>query len=156
MNFHHFFSGSHFNDLLLRIEIQWVGSQVFHGMASHSTQVAWEKHNFYIVIIVRHVLASCGAVKRLSVTLHATLYWNSNLCSPLTHVYFQDPCFISITFLFSILTLTLDSILGTPYAQPCLTFSILCLLPVYPDRGFYNPISDLLIPTMLATLHSPQ
>ena len=37
-------------------------------------------------------------------------------CSPLTHFRFQDPYFVSITFLFSILTLTLDSIFGTPYA----------------------------------------
>ena len=37
-------------------------------------------------------------------------------CSPLTHVRFQDPYFISVTFLFSILTLTLDLVFRTPYA----------------------------------------
>ena len=46
-----------------------------------------------------------------TVTLCATPYQNSNPCSPLTHVHFQDPYLISITFLFSIITLTLDSVL---------------------------------------------
>ena len=74
--------------------------------------------------------------------------WNSNSYSPLTHVHFQDSCFISITFLFSILTLTLDSVLGTPYSHPCPTFPIPCPLPIYPDRGFCNPVLDLLIPLL--------
>ena len=83
-----------------------------------------------------------------NVTLHATLYPNSNSCSPLTHVRFQDPYFIFIAFLLSILTSTLDSILGAPYAQPCPTFPVPCLFPNYPDRGFHNPILDLLIPLL--------
>ena len=53
---------------------------------------------------------------RPHVTLHATLYQNSDPCSPSTNVHFQDPYFVSITFLFSILTSNLDSIFGTLYA----------------------------------------
>ena len=80
------------------------------------------------------------------VTLHATLYRNSNPCSPLTHVCFQDPYFISITFLFSILTLKLDSIFRTLYTQPCLTLPIPCRFPstmtnisAIPSRTYSSP-----------------
>ena len=93
----------------------------------------------------------------LIVTLHAILYWNTNPCSPLSHFCFQGPCFISVTFLFSIITLTLDSILGTLYARPCLTFPVPCPFPIYPDQRFCNPVSDLLIPiAVLVTLHCSQ
>ena len=55
------------------------------------------------------------------VTICATLYRNSNPYFPSSHIHFQDPCFVSITFLFPILTLTLWSVLGTLYAWPCLS-----------------------------------
>ena len=82
------------------------------------------------------------------VTLCATPYRNSNPCSPLFHVHFQDTYFVSITSLFSILTLTLDPILRTPYARSSLTLPIPCLSLIYPDRGFRNPVLGLLIPLL--------
>ena len=81
-----------------------------------------------------------------NVTLRATLYRNSNPYSPSTHVRFQDPYFVSITFLFSILTLNLDSIFETPYTQPVPPCSM--PVPIYHGQGFCNPVSDLLIPLL--------
>ena len=72
---------------------------------------------------------TCEKWPRIVVTLHATLYWNSDPCSLSTHVHFQDPDFISITFLFSILTSNLDSGFGTLYTRPCLTLPIPCPFP---------------------------
>ena len=74
-------------------------------------------------------------------------------CNTIPELWFLsplDPCLyvVFITFLFSILTLTLNSVLGTPYAQPCPTFPIPCPLPIYPDQEFHNPSSDLLIPLL--------
>ena len=89
-----------------------------------------------------------GTTQSGTVILCATPYRNSDPGSPFTHVHFQDPCFVSVTFLFSILTLTLDSVLGTLYARPCPTLPVPCPLSIYPDQGFCNPLSDLLIPPL--------
>ena len=100
------------------------------------------QHHFAAVYVVQWV----GGVFLVPVTLYVTSYWNSNSCSSSSHFCFQDPCFISNTFIFPILTLW--SVLGTPYTRPCLTFPVPCPFPVYPDRRFYNPVSDLLIPLL--------
>ena len=88
-------------------------------LQSNAQNISVQRH-WIVLISSRHV------------TLHVTLYRN---CSPLTHVCFQDPYFISIASLFSILTLTLDYILGTPYAMPDLPCSMPtphpCPLPIH-------------------------
>ena len=59
----------------------------------------------------------------------------------------KDPCFISITFLFPVLTLTLWSIFRTPYAWPCLsspfhTHSLFTLTEdsVIPSQTYSSPL----------------
>ena len=65
---------------------------------------------------------------------------------PPCSIYISRPLLCIHYFLFSILTLTHDSFLGTLYAQPCRTFPIPCPFLIYPDRRSHNPVLDLLIP----------
>ena len=130
---------------------RWLSSTLF---TSHPGTFLSGIFHLKIPIYSPSLLLSCSRISELilvywyHVTLHATPYWNSDPCSPLTHVHFQDLYLISITFLFSILTSNLDSVFqnsiclilpNPPHSMP---------VPVYPDRGFHNPISDLLIPLL--------
>ena len=58
--------------------------------------------------------SQCNAQHNAHKCLCATPYWNSNLTSPLSHSRFQDPCSVSITFLFLVLTFAPLICFGTP------------------------------------------
>ena len=90
------------------------------------------------------------------VTLCVTPYWNSGFTPPLSHSCFQDPCFVSTTFLILVLTfaplihfrtpyyLTLTAYPHPPCSYPYSLFSLIV--------NYHNPISDLLIPPLLHSL----
>ena len=83
--------------------------------------------------------------QKLPVTLRVTPHWNSDPHFPLTRV-----CSKTLT-VYPFYPQNLNSIFRTPYAQPSPTLpNPPCSIPIpsYPDRGFRNPISDLLIPLL--------
>ena len=142
--------------LTIKVDIQWqmyemkckddsLSTHILKGSCKYrnTDMTEWEKWH---ISVTNHVTLSHSHITEFLVILRATLYWNSNSLLPLNHVRFQDPYFISITFLISILSLNLDSIFRTPYAQPSPTLPIPYLFSIYSGWGFRNPVSDLLIP----------
>ena len=108
---------------------------------------AMTKHHLSMKTIMDVLGIYCNTLHQHGfITLCATPYRNSNPCSPLTHVHFQDPYFVSITFLFSILTSNHDSVFRTSYARPSLTLPVPCPVPstlteasVIPSRTDSSP-----------------
>ena len=91
------------------------------------------------------------------VTLCATPYQNSDFTSPLSHSHFQDPCSISITFLFLVLTFAPLICFETPYSDPnylSLSSPFLPITPIPLTINFITPSWTYSSPlATLASLH---